>query len=393
MHVFRRIAVMLGLLALGVTGPLTSAHGVFAKSDVVGYVYVNDNTTPANTIGIFARHADGSLTALSPFTTLGTGKAIASQGSLQESSDGKFLLATDGGSKQISVLRIGSDGSLSEVSGSPFSSNGVGPNSIAVHGNLVYVSNYGDGTAANLPNYTGFTLSSSGQLTPISSSTYTLTLNANPGDILFNSTGKNLVATEIGTTAGTSFVDSFTVGSDGKITFASHFPGQGTGAFGSEFRPTDPHQLYVSNAHNGPNLATVSALEVATNGTVTSIGASPYPDKQTAACWVEITHDGRYLFTVNTAVSSISRYSIDHDGTLTLLGSTALANPSALGPVDARLDPTGTNLYVVDNGAATVSALQVHNGHLHELDSSPTALPSGAKPFGIVVTRIGGDGN
>ena len=38
-------------------------------SPVVGYTYVNDNTVGANTIAGFARHADGSLTALagSPF--------------------------------------------------------------------------------------------------------------------------------------------------------------------------------------------------------------------------------------------------------------------------------------------------------------------------------------
>ena len=46
------------------------------------------------------------------------------------------------------------DGSLTPVPGSPFASGGVEPNSIAVHGNLVYVSNFGS------PNYTGFCLDS-----------------------------------------------------------------------------------------------------------------------------------------------------------------------------------------------------------------------------------------
>lgn len=394
MHKFTRIGIWLGLAALAVTGSLGAAHAAPAKADVVGYVYVNDNTTPSNTIAAFARSKDGSLTPLSgsPFAAGGVGKAIASQGSLQVTDDGRYLLATDGGSNQISVLRIADDGSLSPVSGSPFSSNGIGPNSIAIHGTLLYVSNVGDGVTAGSANYTGFTLDGSGQLSPIAGSSQTISLAASPGDILFNSTGTNLIATEVGPSAGPSFIDSYTVNSDGTLTPAAHIAAQGIGPFGSEFRPTNPSQLYVSNAHNGANLGTVSAFNVASDGTLTSIGSSPYPDKQTAPCWVEITHDGRYLFAVNTAVSTISRFRIEHDGTLTLLGSTALNDPSGLGSVDARLDPQDKFLYVVDNGAATVTALQVHNGDLTELSASPFSLPAGAHPFGIVVTRANGAG-
>ena len=54
----------------------------------------------------------------------------------------------------------------------------------------------------------------------------------------------------------------------------------------------------------------MSAFRVAGDGTLSSIGASPFADFQTAPCWVEITHDGRFLFTVNTASATISRYTI-----------------------------------------------------------------------------------
>jgi hypothetical protein len=29
-----------------------------------------------------------------------------------------------------------------------------------------------------------------------------------------------------------------------------------------------------------------------------------HPDEQTAPCWVEISHDGRYLFAVNNAAAT-----------------------------------------------------------------------------------------
>jgi 6-phosphogluconolactonase (cycloisomerase 2 family) len=202
--------------------------------------------------------------------------------------------------------------------------------------------------------------------------------------VLFSSDGSKLVGTRV----GTSQIDSFTVDGDGRLAPApgSPFPAQGLGPFGSEFRPTDPTQLFVSNAHNGGvGLGTVSAFSVANDGTLSSIGSSPFPDLQNAPCWVEISHDGRYLFAVNTASSSISRFAIAGGGALTLLGSTQLEHTPA-GPEDARLSPDGSTLWVVDSGANAVSGFSVDGGDLAELPSSPTAGPAGAAPSGIVVT-------
>ena len=70
-----------------------------------------------------------------------------------------------------------------------------------------------------------------------------------------------------------------------------------------------------------------------------------------------------------------------------LLGSTVFNDPTGLRPFDARLDPSGKNLYVVDAGLNMVSAFAVDGGDLDELGASPFALPAGATPFGIVVTR------
>ena len=51
-------------------------------------------------------------------------------------------------------------------------------------------------------------------------------------------------------------------------------------------------------------------------------------------------------------------YRIAHDGSLTLLGSTPLQSPSGLRPFDARLDPAGRYLYIVDAGARAISVLR-----------------------------------
>ncbi len=308
-------ALVLGLAAAAAVAVPASASASASSyaSPVVGHVYVNDNTKGTNTVGAFDRHADGTLTpeAGSPFAAggAGTGAGLASQGAIQITPGGRFLIAADAGSNQVSVLRIGWDGSLALVPGGVVSSGGVLPVSIAVHGDLVYVANAGPAGS----NFTGFRLGFFGQLRPIPGSTVALSATAQPGDVLFNGDGSKLA----GTLVGTSQIASFTVGFGGRLTAApgSPFPAQGLGPFGSEFRPAE----------------------------------SP------------------------------------PDGTLTLLGSTPVGQTGGVGAVDARLSPDGRYLFVDESRIGAVGAFAVNGGNLTELATSPTSLPAGAAPAGIVV--------
>jgi 6-phosphogluconolactonase (cycloisomerase 2 family) len=384
MHRLVRLGAAAAIAAATLIGGASGAFAASPGAGVVGHLYVNNNTAGHNTISGFDRHADGSLSPIggTPFNAggAGTGSPLGSAGSLQFSADGRYVLAVDAASSQVSVLRVKSDGSLDLVNQSPVSSNGTTPVSIAVHGNLVYVANGGAGGS----NYTGFTLNAGGHLSALSGSTYALPDAASPGQVLFSGDGSHLAGTRV----GTSQIDSFSVGTDGRLTAASGspFPAGRLGPFGSEFRPTDPSQLFVSNAHDGPGLGSVSAFNVAADGTLSAVAGSPYADNQTAPCWVEISHDGAYLFAINTAVPSISRYSIAADGSLSLLGAaTPFKSPVGLRPFDARLDPSGAYLYVVDAGAAKVSAFAVSGGSLTELLGSPVSIPGGGAPFGMIV--------
>jgi len=342
-------------------------------SPVVGYTYIDGNTATANTIDAYARHADGSLTPLagSPFAAggAGLGTGLASQGAIQVTQDGRYLLAVDAGSNQISVLRI-TAGGIPVLVGQPVSSDGIKPVSVAVSPfGLVYVANSGTGGS----NYAGFRLSLNGTLTPVPGSTYAVPDGSGLGDVFFNAFGNHV----IGTRTGTSEIDSFLVLPDGRLLPAqgSPFTGQGLGQLGAEFSPANPSQLFVSNAHNGTGLGTVSAYHDSLFGQLSSIGSSPYADGQTAPCWVEISHDGKYLFAVNTGSGNISSYAISPDGSLSLIGSTPITGGGA--DIDARLSPDGRYLLVDGSGMHFVSVFAVHGGSLTEVPSSPTPLPAG----------------
>jgi 6-phosphogluconolactonase len=375
--------ILLSLTAAAAVVATVPAAASASTSPVVGYTYVDGNTAAANTIDGFARHADGSLTPLagSPFSAggAGLGAGLASQGAIQVTPDGRYLLAVDAGSNQISVLRI-TAGGVPVLVGQPVSSGGIKPVSVAISPfGLVYVANSGAGGSG----YSGFRLQSGGILTAIAGSTVTVPDSSGLGDVFFNAFGDHL----IGTRTGTSMIDSFVVLPSGHLFAAPGSPvtGQGLGQLGAEFSPARPAQLFVSNAHNGTTLGTVSAYRDGLFGQLTSIGSSPYADGQTAPCWVEISHDGKYLFTVNTGSGNISSYSINPDGSLVLIGSFAIKGGGA--DIDARLSPDGRYLLVDGSGMHFVSVFAVNGGTLTEVPSSPTPLPAGAtSSSGIVNT-------
>jgi hypothetical protein len=239
----RGLPTLAGLVSLAAVAATTRDSAATSPSPVIEHVYVNDNkTSGVNTIGALDRHADGTLTPMpgSPFVAggLGSPATTLSQGALQLSSDGRYLLAVDRGSNQISVLRFKPDGSLELVGDGPVCSNGVNPVSIAVYGGLVYVANAGTPASSGQTNDTGFTLDQSGQLRPLASSTVTLPDGTRLTDVFFSPDGSKLVGTRV----SASLIDSFTVCADGLLTAApgSPFAAQGVGPFGSEFRPTNP---------------------------------------------------------------------------------------------------------------------------------------------------------
>jgi hypothetical protein len=83
MYLRARVTGAIGVIVLIVTG-FIGPTPLAVASDVVGHVYVNDNTADTNTIGAFDQHADGTLTPMtgSPFAAggTGTGTVLGSQG-------------------------------------------------------------------------------------------------------------------------------------------------------------------------------------------------------------------------------------------------------------------------------------------------------------------------
>lgn len=340
-----------------------------------GAVYVLNNQV-SNAIAVFTRAPDGTLTAAGMFTTGGAGNPVAqpgdpptdplaSQGSLILG-DNQLLFAVNAGSNEISVLRI-EKSSLTLVD--KVSSGGLRPISLTLHENLLYVLNEGGD-----PNITGFTVGDDGSLTPLANSTRPLigSTGADPAQVGFSADGSLLTVTEkLG-----NRIDTYTVGADGTPSAPIANPSSGLTPFGFAFR--DDGVLVVSEAFGGvPNQGKASSYSAPAGGLLSVISPS-VPDLQTAACWVEISNNGKLVFVSNTGSSAISSYSLNDSGVLSLLHSVAGNTGAGSTPIDVALNNSSRYLYVTDNGLQMVHSFAVNkDGSLTPIDND------GGLPFGV----------
>ena len=127
----------------------------------------------------------------------------------------------------------------------------------------------------------------------------------------------------------------------------------------------------------------MSAYRDSLLGQLSPIGSSPYADGQTAPCWVEISHDGRYLFTVNTG--SGEHLQLRHQPGRLTRPDRQHAHHAAAGLTSTPGCPRTARRCPVDgSGNHILSVFAVNGGTLTELPSSPAPLPAGGAPAGIV---------
>ena len=357
-HVLRGLVVMVAVALLAGV-----AAKVVAAEDTPGAVYVLTNQS-ANSVMVFARAGDGTLSLSGSFATGGAGAGtgvdpLGSQGSLVLGRWHRRLFAVNAGSNDVSVFAV--DG-LNLRLLNRASSCGTMPVSVAAHGDLVYVVN-GGGT----PNIQGFHVEpSSGHLTPIPGSSQPLPggASASPGQIGFSSDGDVLVVTE----KGTNQIDTWTITDDGlpvdgKVT-ASH----GATPFGFTF--VRRNIALVTEAKP----SAVSSYETDDNGTLELITGT-VPDKGAANCWIEATKNNRYAFVTNTGTGTISSYLISQDGSLSLLNATAAVTGPGTAPIDFALSNDSRFLFVRLGIKGLVSGFRVESdGSLTPIGSASGVL-------------------
>lgn len=144
-------------------GLASTSASALAMTPNEQYVYVALGTGGVETLSFDA--STGALaavnTVLAPKQNLNADLAVA------VSPDGKYLYVTETGINAVRVFSIGTGGTLSEISGSPFKT-GLGPAAVLVSstGSYVYVANRTGNTVS------AFTVGTSGALTAVAGSPF-----------------------------------------------------------------------------------------------------------------------------------------------------------------------------------------------------------------------------
>src|SRR5439155_3421868 len=188
-------------------------------------VYVQTNDADANELIAFGRADDGTLFPLGRAATGGRGNGkphLPSQSSVALSPDGRFVLVTNAGSDDVSVLSVDGPALVSRVA-----SGGASPKSVAVHGSRVCVLNTeGD------PGVAGLRLGEDGSPAPIAGAWRALSSPAaDPAQVAFSPDGQTLVVTE----RGTNGISTFAVREDGTLDGPTAFPSAGATPYGFDF--------------------------------------------------------------------------------------------------------------------------------------------------------------
>jgi 6-phosphogluconolactonase (cycloisomerase 2 family) len=293
---------------------------------------------------------------------------LESQDAVILSDDERFLFVVDAGSNEVSSFRLG-DGTFTRVS--RVSSGGQFPVSLAHRGNLLYVVN-----ANNGGNISGFRLGADGTLTPLASSTRPLSGAAMPapGSIRISPNAQTLVVTE----KATNNLVIYPLDANGVPGTRAVVPATGPTPFGADFDPAGRYILSEGNI--GPMRAavpdgsTVSSVNLTATAVATLTDSAP--TTETAACWIQITRDGRYAYTTNTGSGSITGFSISGTGALTRLTPDGKTGVTGTGTQPLDMAYAAGFLYALTPGDGGIHAFRVEsNGSLTPLTNITNQLP------------------
>jgi len=410
-RLWRPLGILVAALALTMPALASAAQQGGAKTKKVNYdaVYTQSNDPSGNSVIVFTRAANGTLTQTKVVSTGGKGIAgtapfgfpiVDSSGSVNLTSDGKLLFVVNAGDNTVSSFQVTASGPklVSKVS-----SHGKLPISLTSSGDLLYVVNE---TSQNI---FGWKFSSTGKLTPIAGSDRKLTAVTPKGKkdkvgvtagIGFANNGAIIAVTQRGLPRTYGEIDTFVISKSGAAgpSQATATPGIpnpfGFSASGKQLlvsnagfvatpsgampNPTDPTQF------NG----TAATYNVSSTGKLKLVKNTSTNGR--AACWLVVTKNGRWAFVSNTLSDSVpdtftgkggvSVMSVGAGGKMTLKGQGNLGGPGF--PSDEALSSNDRYLYIVDpfimGGPSHIDVFKVaSNGSITHIQTTPSTLPNG----------------
>ena len=322
----------------------------------------------------FSVGPNGALTPISgsPFSTGGIGGngGYVASTNILVSPSGNILFVANTGSNDVSAFSINPNtGTLTLVPGSPFSTGGNGNLGLALSatpdGKFLMV---GNTISANI---TVFSIAPNGSLTPIAGSPFTAPSYLTGTKVSPNGSW-DLAASVSGGVA------MFGIGTHGTLTEVPGSPFSTAGyASGVDINCSSTF-LFA-----GSTTTTIDVFSIAGSGVLTPIPGSPFSPGVgiDSAAVVLLSPSDNDLFVTDDIGNSVTVLSVLPDGSLTLVPGSPFAEPSGNSPTGMATNQAGTFLYTgnivgVDDPTSSVGAFSVaDNGSLALVPGSPFPIP------------------
>lgn len=293
----------------------------------------------------------------------------------------KFLYINSN-DNQVDAFSVGPTGFLTAVANRPGYAV-AGPFGLAATNNYLYVASATGSIAVFSINQT------TGALTPVTCPACSTGAGSFPQNLVLDPTGTYLYVAMPGTNAiGVGTIAQSGPNAGALTSFVNAYTGPSSG--GSAFTPQDlaltpnGRYLYASNFLGPPpglgtnyiSTFTVSGATVTLNGNVT-VGNSPNG--------VSIDPSGSFLFVANQGSGNVSAFTIGGGGGLTPAAGSPFASGSgaASQPAGATVDPTGNFLYISNQADGTVSGFRIttSGATAGALTSLGAPLATGVRPY------------
>ncbi len=346
--------------------PAVSGNEAGRSAPGNGIVFSMTNEQITNKVFAYSRASDGKLSFLGSYPTMGggTGADLNSQGALLLLPIQKLLYVVNPKSGTITEFTVSSHG-LTFVGLT--NTGGKMPTSLGAYGRVIYSLN------AAAQTITGFTIGLQGKLAAIPGAMGLLNPapKSAPVQVSFTPSGKQIVVTQM----KANIIDVFPVNANGTVGTAVFQTSNGAGPFGFAFDQNgNLDDTESSNALNG-----LSSYAIQSDGTLQVLSGSVQDGGMEASHIVDVYVPGlgmQVAYVANAITNAISSYSIQADGTVSLMNPVAAQFAASVKLIDMSLDSSGSYLYALTQKTGTITGFAINpDGSLTKITEG-TGLPT-----------------
>lgn len=349
-----------------ITGLIALSSSLQGQSN---FVYTNDDVFATNTVSGFTAGTNG-LTPIpgSPFNTGGGGTGGGGYAVNRIIiAGGKFLIASNGGSHDISVFTIDPVvGTLTPVATSPYSAGATasfGDISLAASADGKYLF---AGVASNKTVVT-FTIGIDGSLARVASAAVPVPM----AGLKASADGKFLAVGLPGYNS-VGGIAMFSIGANGALTMANGAPVADNGSGFLAGVDMDCASTYVFGSEMTTGTTTVDVFSIGSTGALSRIQGSPFsPGSGSNSNVGVLSPDDKFLFVSNQASGSITVFNVNAGALSLVTGSPFNLDVIATNPAGMTTDQNGTTLYVANNPNLVYAFNIAADGSLSAIPGSP----------------------